>query len=1221
MHKVLLFIFTCFYCCNCIASGPQLAGNFAAGSKFQFQENKGQLADEHGNALSDILYYGKDKGISIYCFKDRIAFVFEKHSSVPLSNKLSKVGLTNRVKENKDTVTAARMELQFIRANPQVQTIAHNKQTAYYNYYLPQCPNGITVGSYKSLTYKNIYPNIDLQLNCQDKGLEYSFIVYPEGHVEDIQLQWKGADNIIRKEKIQYANSLGCIVESDLKSYTAQGQAVKTAYATHGTTTSFAVQDYDRTKVLTIDPLLEWATYFGGGSESANAIALDRSENVFIAGSTASYKGIATSGAFQTKENGNLDIFMAKFTSSGSLMWATYFGGYGQDVAYDAAVNGGGELCITGYTNSPTVMASSGIYQSGLSGSTDAFIAKFSSSGARVWSGYFGGDQVDHAYGITIDRSDNIYIAGSTESSSSIASGGAYQTAFAGNKDAFLAGFSSTGKLLWSTYFGGELYEEALSICHDISDDLIIAGNTESTNNIATTGAFLTSKASKTGENAFIAKFSHSGSLLWSTYYGGEANDAVLGVVSDPSDNIIVTGTTTSTKGIATAGSFRSTYGGSTYQWEGDAFVSKFSASGDLIWGSYYGAGGIDVGNRIALGDSGSVFIVGTTTSSSGIDNQHRLNGIGPDAFIARFASNGNRTWGTYFGGNFSDQAASIAVVPLKSVYITGGTSSTDIATSGAYQTSINISNNNGSAFIARFKYYDNDAGIFSVTSPAHNTCPGTQPVKVKLVNYGIETLNTVTINWSVNKVLQLPYNWKGTLYGGASSEVNLGNYHFVPGIDTIKAWTESPNGLKDSVPENDTFTEAMIVNKPPKISVGKDRSICKGDSVMIGEQLEKENTYSWTSKPAGFSATKSQVTIRPTVTTTYYLTKTESITGCSNTDSVTITVIPPPIVKTGKASTICPGQSAVIGDSTIKHYSYSWSSKPAGFTASISSATVKPDSTTTYYLTVTNDSTGCRNIDSIVIAVAKPYIIGRRNVCIGENSLFITARHSGSSYKWTSHNGNISAGSDKDSAYFSWARTGTDTVIVSESNTAGCVHLNKFVVVIHSTPDAGWTAMQDSKTFTYTADDTAKTHTYKWILGDGAQDTGHKVIHTYKHDSTYRVTLLVTGAYDCIQDRDSAIKVLTDTFSSEFWYKIYPNPFVDQATIKYNLPDDERVQAVLYDARGRLIMQLIDQQQARGIHYFKLNGPANSLGAAVYYLRMIYGSRVIVAPVIRIGD
>lgn len=1221
MRKVLLLAFICFYSCRVIASSPQLSGNFLAKRQFTFQENKGQLADEHGRLLSDILYYGKDNGVSIYCYKDRIAFVFEKHSSHPLRKRLPITGLADQTGDDHDTLTAARMELQFRHANPGVQTIADDRQTAYYNYYLAHCPQGITVSSYKTLTYKNIYPNIDLKLNCTHKALEYSFIVYPGGNVQDIQLQWKGSESIVNgKDEIKYTNSLGYIRESDLKSYTANGEAVKTSYAGSGENTSFAVQNYDRTKVLTIGPVLEWATYYGGGYEYSNAIALDRSENVFIAGNTESTHGIATAGAFQTKENGDLDVFIAKFTSNGNLLWGTYFGGNGQEEPSDATVNGAGELCITGYTNSPIVMSSSGSYRTGLAGSTDVFIAKFSTTGSRIWSDYFGGDQIEMGNGIAIDASDNIYIAGETQSSSSIATSGAFETSYNGNSDAFLAKFTTDGIHLWSTYFGGDNGDAAYDVCIDAFGNPIITGVTTSSKNIATSGAFQTRHDSDYASyDAFIAKFSYSGSLTWSTYFGGRDQDQGDGITSDASGNILITGTTCSKSGIASPGAFKTSYGGSTNNMIGDAFVAKFSPTGSRLWSTYYGAGGMDVGRRIALGDSGSVFIAGYTTSSSGIDNQHHLDGFS-DAFIARFSTSGTRTWGTYFGGNFSDEAYGLAVIPLKSIYITGGTASTDIATSGAYQTDINIANKYYSSFIAKFKYYDNDAGILSVTSPAHNTCPGIQPVKVKLVNYGIETLNTVTINWSVNKELQTPYNWKGTLYGGTGTEVNLGNYSFAPGIDTIKAWTASPNGLNDSVPENDTFTQIIFVNKPPVVDAGKDQSVCKGDSTIIGEQLEKENTYGWTSKPASFSSTDSRITVRPSITTTYYLTKTESITGCSSTDSVTITIIPPPVVKTGKAITICPGQSALIGDSAIKNYSYRWSSNPKGFTVSTAHATVKPDSTTTYYLSVTNDSSGCTNMDSIVIAVATPYIIGRRDVCWRENNLFTTALHSGSSYKWSSHKGIISSGSNKDSAYFLWAKTGTDTVIVTESNIAGCVHINKFVVIIHNTPDADWTAIQHGKTFTYTAKNTYQ-YSYKWIFGDGTQDTGYTVVHTYKHDSTYRITLLVTGAFDCTEDRDSAIKVLTDTFSSDFWYKIYPNPFTDLATVKYNLPDDARVQAVLYDARGRLIMQLTDEQQMRGVHYFKLNGPVNSLGAAVYYLRMIFGSRVIVAPVIRIGD
>ena|GEM_PF-5717923 len=186
---------------------------------------------------------------------------------------------------------------------------------------------------------------------------------------------------------------------------------------------------------------LQWATYYGGsGKDYSHGISMDGSGNVYITGETTSASGIATSGAHLTSYGGSDDAFLAKFSSSGAMQWASYYGGSFGDVANGVSMDGSGNVYITGYTASPSGIATNGAYQTSLAGSYDAFLAKFSSGGGLLWSTYYGGSS-SGAFGVCSDLSGNIYMTGYTSSDSGVTTSGSYQTYFAGTLDAFFAKF------------------------------------------------------------------------------------------------------------------------------------------------------------------------------------------------------------------------------------------------------------------------------------------------------------------------------------------------------------------------------------------------------------------------------------------------------------------------------------------------------------------------------------------------------------------------------------------------------------------------------------------------------------------------------------------------------------------------------------------------------------------------------------------------------------
>ena len=336
---------------------------------------------------------------------------------------------------------------------------------------------------------------------------------------------------------------------------------------------------------------IQWSTYYGGsGNDGGWAIALDDSGNVYMSGYTSSLDSIATVGSHQSTLGGNSDVFLAKFSNTGVLKWATYYGGSGADAALGIICDHSGNVYMCGQTSSTDSIASVGSYQSTNGGLDDAFLAKFNGNGNLIWATYYGGSNEDRAYALTLDINGNIYITGTTLSSDSISTSGTYQSSYGGNEDAFIAKFNNSGGLLWASYIGGRGQESGYSITADStgrdgSGNIYVTGVTSSTDSIATIGSYQSSYGGGSLDG-FVSKFNTSGVLLWSTYYGGGAFDQSLGIACDGLGNIFITGGTQSTDSIATSSSYQSSIGGYT-----DAFLAEFNSAGHLVWSSYYGGG------------------------------------------------------------------------------------------------------------------------------------------------------------------------------------------------------------------------------------------------------------------------------------------------------------------------------------------------------------------------------------------------------------------------------------------------------------------------------------------------------------------------------------------------------------------------------------------------------------------------------------------------------
>lgn len=314
---------------------------------------------------------------------------------------------------------------------------------------------------------------------------------------------------------------------------------------------------------------------------------------------------------------------------------------------------------------------------------------------SRIWASYYGGNDLDVAYNITTDLNGNVYVCGESSSANAIASAGAYQSTNGGGTDAFLVKFNQAGVRQWATYFGGAGSDYGYGVKTDGSGNVYLTGYTSSSGGIATPGA--AQSALNGMVDAYLAKFTPSGNLLWCTYFGGSDYDQAQNVAIDPLGNAYITGFTASATNIASPGSHQSSFNGQT-----DAFLAKYDVNGNAMWSTYYGGSDFDYGMDVASDALGNVVINGTTSSSSGIASggfQNSLSGL-QDAFVVKFNAAGVRQWATYYGGSVGEEGTGIACGAGGSVFLTGRTTSPGGIASGGFQ---NTSGGSDDAFLVKF--------------------------------------------------------------------------------------------------------------------------------------------------------------------------------------------------------------------------------------------------------------------------------------------------------------------------------------------------------------------------------------------------------------------------------------------------------------------------------------------------------------------------------------
>jgi hypothetical protein len=360
------------------------------------------------------------------------------------------------------------------------------------------------------------------------------------------------------------------------------------------------------------------------------------------------------------------------------IRWSTYLGGDGADAGYSIHVNDKGETVVVGWTDSVDFPVVDDIM--GDRPARDVFVTRLNSKATKIlFSTYLGGGDDDEGRSVTVDDDGRIYLTGFTDSTDYPSTAGAFRRDLPG-RDAFVTKLEPDGKLVWSTYLGGEGDDVGESIATDRPGSPYVTGSTTSADFPTTAG--ILQPNDQPGRDAFVTKLSDDASdLSWSTYLGGAGADDGLDITIKGL-NAFVVGGTSSDDFPTTAGAFQAAdpdLGGS------DAFVLQLTiAAGGTIYSTYLGGSDSDVAKDVAV-EGANAFVTGTTSS----DDYPTTGGAfqvlpdGPsDAFVTKVGDGGGAlVYSTYLGGAQDEEGESIAVNNEGLAFVCGQTFSIDFPT------------------------------------------------------------------------------------------------------------------------------------------------------------------------------------------------------------------------------------------------------------------------------------------------------------------------------------------------------------------------------------------------------------------------------------------------------------------------------------------------------------------------------------------------------------
>jgi hypothetical protein len=561
-----------------------------------------------------------------------------------------------------------------------------------------------SVPTYARLRVANAYPGIDLVYYGNQRTLEYDFVLRPGADPSAIRMHFKGArdlrinsdgDLVIDSGSGSLVQQKPVIYQEDAR--TSERRKIDGNFVLlAGGEVGVQVARYDRSRPLVIDPTLIYSAAIGGkGTDQVDAVKFHKSGKLYILGHTYTGDLSATDARYAdgNASPGTSDIFLAILNTQAAnlpLVYFTYFGGKNDDFPAAMDLASDGRVFFTGTTTSSDYPLFAGTIQDKAIGAElgvayNAFMTELDPSAAgtdALWySTYLGGNGRDYGVGIAVDPSDNVYLIGTTTSDDFPVTETAYGPILWGDSDLFLCEINpNEGKLVYSTYLGGELADTARGLVYK-NGLVYFAADTLSTQ-FPLAGAPY--RLSNQGSQDIIigamdmTKSGEAG-LVYCTYFGGSDVDQVRGIALDASGRVMITGFTASPNFPVSGDAVQRILGGAT-----DAFVAVVDPSQPpffLVYSSYLGGKRGEAGFGVAGDASGAIYVAGYTYSdnfptSDGAPQMYSGNGC--DVFVVKLKPGipglSGYEFATYLGDNKLHVPTGMAVGPDGTMYVAGYT-------------------------------------------------------------------------------------------------------------------------------------------------------------------------------------------------------------------------------------------------------------------------------------------------------------------------------------------------------------------------------------------------------------------------------------------------------------------------------------------------------------------------------------------------------------------
>lgn len=987
--------------------------------EYDFFENKGQWPN-------GVLYRAKSPVGSIWLEQGRILYHFTDYSELHHAHANPNHQATD---DAQTTFKQAVITANFIGANQEVSTLKKYETPYYYNYFLGNNEQhwATNVHGYKHITYESIYQNIDLLMFEDNNQLKYEFHLAPNADPSQIKIRYEGEEKVKLDAdgNLVVTCAIGEIREKKPYAYQIKNGKiieVECEFLLSKDVVTYKLGTYDASLALIIDPELIFATYSGSPTDNFGMTATYAYDGKGYSGGTIYGNAYPTPGpAWNTTPNITVadvgtvttDVFISKYSEDGTTMlWTNFIGGgdntqgtetvhslicdkannvylYGATSSIDFPIEGGFQASHGGGT--PLNIAFNGT-NFGTVG-TDIFIAKFSSNGLNLMgSTYIGGSAND---GVNFKTSSGSY-----------ASAAAYDSLTTNYGD----------------QFRGEIMIDSLN-------NIFVVSSSWSTDFPVESGFQMTKGAM---QDAVIFKISPDFSdLVWSSFYGGNNNDAGYSMKIDSSYNVIFVGGTSSNNLSGTGGGIQPTYnGGKT-----DGFITKITEDGDaIIQSTYIGTVLYDQVFFVEIDRWDNVFIVGQSLggmpTSVGVysnpgskqfiwklnptltgteyttvfGNGGATTNISPSAFLVDVCGN---VYVSGWGGNILPGGAATTGMPTTpDAFLETSPNGYDFymivlerdAASLLYGTYMggSASKEHVDGGTSRFDNYGivyqsvcggcggnsdfpTSAGAWSadnLSSNCNNVLYKFDFEIVPIAKFEVATLEgcaplTLTFENESNDTINFDWEFgpgSEILVDGASPVVLFTE----PGTyEVILTITDTICGLTD------TALKIITVYEELELEVPNDTIVCtSGSFELIANSNGSATSFIWSEDPdfgtmLNDDIMDSVITVNPVTTTTYYITASNGWALCDLIDSVTITFLEAAIQVFGD-TTICLSDTALLLAENLFPdlvVDFDWSPDAYILSEVGGYATALPPNSMWFYLTAETDL-GCTLYDSVWVEV-----------------------------------------------------------------------------------------------------------------------------------------------------------------------------------------------------------------------------------------------------------